>query len=291
MFLLTVNYSTGYPCDPQMIPEKFPIGLVTQDWMTSVFVRFFFWPSCDFKLGTFEVHVAMAIMHVCVCVCVSKTKDRADDMREKSAHSPWRDLNLSLWNTRPSCFRLHHESRHASRQSKQTLQTLTHVCMCGRLHVWFVCDICSNFSVFVCYFGSSRTCAGLSSTPFRRHRKVHPGRCMAQLDFTQCRGEGIKSATVWDRSAFSFYHHTEIVFDVLDWFRWFHQMPVTHAVSFNLASVLDRHSYLLQRRNNNKKKKRQEEKHRFLYSKMNALSSAAGVVFTPCSVNSESAVL
>ena len=46
-------------------------------------------------------------------------------MREKSAHCSRRDSNLYLWNTRPSCFRLHHDGRHASRQSKRTLQTLT----------------------------------------------------------------------------------------------------------------------------------------------------------------------
>ena len=57
--------------------------------------------------------------------CQRKTKDRANGMREKSAHSPRRDLNLFLCDTRPLCFQLHHEGRHASRQSKQTLQTLT----------------------------------------------------------------------------------------------------------------------------------------------------------------------
>ena len=62
---------------------------------------------------------------VCVCVCQRKTKDRADSVREKSAHSPRQDSNLYLWDTHPSCFRLHHEGRLASRQSKQTLQTLT----------------------------------------------------------------------------------------------------------------------------------------------------------------------
>ena len=56
--------------------------------------------------------------------CQRKTKDRADGMREKSAHCPRRDSNLYLWDTRPLCFRLHHDGRHASRQSKQTLQTL-----------------------------------------------------------------------------------------------------------------------------------------------------------------------
>ena len=33
---------------------------------------------------------------------------------------------MYLWDTRPSCLRLHHESRHTSRHLKQTLQTLTH---------------------------------------------------------------------------------------------------------------------------------------------------------------------
>ena len=58
---------------------------------------------------------------VCVCVCQRKTKDRADGMKEKSAHSRRRDSNLYLWDTRPPCFRLHHEGQAASRQSKQTL--------------------------------------------------------------------------------------------------------------------------------------------------------------------------
>ena len=35
--------------------------------------------------------------------CQRKTKDRADGMREKSAHCPRRDSNLYLWDTRPSC--------------------------------------------------------------------------------------------------------------------------------------------------------------------------------------------
>ena len=66
--------------------------------------------------------------------CQRKAKDRADGMRGKSAHCPRRDSNLYLWDTRPSCFRLHHDGRHASRQSRQTLQTLTRqldrVCVC-----------------------------------------------------------------------------------------------------------------------------------------------------------------
>ena len=52
--------------------------------------------------------------------CQRKTKDRPDGMREKNAHFPRRDSNLYLWDTRPPCFRLHHEGRLASRQSKQT---------------------------------------------------------------------------------------------------------------------------------------------------------------------------
>ena len=58
---------------------------------------------------------------VCVCVCQRKTKDRADGMREKSAHFPRRDSNLYLWDKRPPCFRLHYEGKAASRQSKPTL--------------------------------------------------------------------------------------------------------------------------------------------------------------------------
>ena len=45
---------------------------------------------------------------------------------KKSAHSPRRNSNLYLWDTCPSSFRLRHKSRHTPRQSKQTLQTLTH---------------------------------------------------------------------------------------------------------------------------------------------------------------------
>ena len=68
---------------------------------------------------------ARACVCVCVCVCQRKSKDRADGMREKSAHSPRRDSNLYLWDTRPPCFRLHHEGKAALHQSKQTLKTLT----------------------------------------------------------------------------------------------------------------------------------------------------------------------
>ena len=46
-----------------------------------------------------------ACVCVCVCarapVCQRKTKDRADGMREKSAHCPRRDSNLYLWDTHP----------------------------------------------------------------------------------------------------------------------------------------------------------------------------------------------
>ena len=72
-------------------------------------------------------------VYVCVCVCVCvracvracvcvqrKMKDRVGGMREKSAHSPWRDSNLYLWDTRPPCFRLHYEGQAASRQVKPT---------------------------------------------------------------------------------------------------------------------------------------------------------------------------
>ena len=65
---------------------------------------------------------------VCVCVCVCVRERRKIELTvwgEKSAHSPRRDLNLYLWDTRPPCFWLNHEGRPASRQSKQTLQKLT----------------------------------------------------------------------------------------------------------------------------------------------------------------------
>ena len=78
---------------------------------------------CVFVCVCVCVRACMCVC-VCVCVCQRKTKDRADGMREKSAHCPRRDSNLYLWDTHPRCFRLHHDGRHASRQSKQTLQTL-----------------------------------------------------------------------------------------------------------------------------------------------------------------------
>ena len=64
----------------------------------------------------FSLCCLFVYMFVCVCLCVfvcmcvhvyacqRKTKDRADGMREKSAHSPRWDSNLYLWNTRRSCF-------------------------------------------------------------------------------------------------------------------------------------------------------------------------------------------
>ena len=58
---------------------------------------------------------------VCVCVCQRKTKDRADGMREKSAHCPQRDSNLYLWDTRPPCCRLHHEGRARLASVERTL--------------------------------------------------------------------------------------------------------------------------------------------------------------------------
>ena len=61
---------------------------------------------------------------VCVCVCVrEKRKIVLMAWGGKSAHSPRQDLNLYLWDAYRSCFRLHHESRHASCQLKQTPHT------------------------------------------------------------------------------------------------------------------------------------------------------------------------
>ena len=109
---------------------------------------------------------------VCVCVCQRNTKDRADGMREKSAHSPRWDSNLCLWDTRPPCFRLHHEGRPASRQSKQTLQTLTRqlhretimhetcarVCACVCVCECVCVCRCVGVSVCVCVGAWVRAC-------------------------------------------------------------------------------------------------------------------------------------
>ena len=57
--------------------------------------------------------------------CQRETKDKADGMRERRGHCLRRVLNLYVWDTRPLCYRLHHDGRHTFRQSKQTLQTLT----------------------------------------------------------------------------------------------------------------------------------------------------------------------
>ena len=62
--------------------------------------------------------------------CQRKTKDKADGMREKSAHCPRRDSNLYLWNTRPPCCRLHHEGR--ARLARACVCVC--VCVCHRGH-------------------------------------------------------------------------------------------------------------------------------------------------------------
>ena len=64
--------------------------------------------------------------------CQRKTKDRVS-MSEKSAHSPRRDSNLYLWDTRPSCFRLHRKSRHTLPCSNKHFRyspTSSIVCVC-----------------------------------------------------------------------------------------------------------------------------------------------------------------
>ena len=122
---------------------------------------------------------ALACVCVCVCVCQRKTKDGAEGMREKSAHSLRRDSNLYLWDTRPPCFRLHHQGRPASCQSKQTLQTLAltcqlhretimhetvHVCVCVCVHARACVSVCMCECVCVC------VCFLLSLTPFLFYR-------------------------------------------------------------------------------------------------------------------------
>ena len=95
-------------------------------------------------------------------------------MRGRSAHSPQRDLNLYLWDTRPPCFRLHHKGRHALRHSKQTLQTLTRqlhretqscitklsnsVCVCVRVCVCARACVCVCVCVCVCARACVRAC-------------------------------------------------------------------------------------------------------------------------------------
>ena len=58
--------------------------------------------------------------------CQRKTKDIADGVRGKSAHSPRRESNLYLWDTRPPCFRLHHE------------------CVCARARVCVCVCVCQR---------------------------------------------------------------------------------------------------------------------------------------------------
>ena len=70
-------------------------------------------------------------------MCQRKTKDRADGMKEKSAHCPRRDSNLYLWDTRPLCFQLHHDGRHVCG------------CVCVRARI-----VCMCVCVCACVGGS-----------------------------------------------------------------------------------------------------------------------------------------
>ena len=90
---------------------------------------------------------------VCVCVCQRKTKDRADGMREKSAHSPRRDSNLYLWDAHTLCFRLHDTSH----QSEWTLCVCVCICVC--MCVCVRACVC----VFVCVCAYLRICADLAN--------------------------------------------------------------------------------------------------------------------------------
>ena len=83
--------------------------------------------------------------------CQRKTKDRADGMREKSAHCPRRDSNLYLWDTRPSCFRYctttagtppvsrnkHFRHSPASSIVKQSCMKHSNSYLCVCVCVWF----------------------------------------------------------------------------------------------------------------------------------------------------------
>ena len=95
--------------------------------------------------------------------CQRKTKDRADGMREKSAHCPRRDSNLYLWDTHPPCCLLHHEGR-ARLASVETNTLDTHVCVCVRVcvcvcvraHVRVSMCACVPAYLHVCLLGYTR---------------------------------------------------------------------------------------------------------------------------------------
>ena len=80
---------------------------------------------------------------VCVCVCQRKTKDRADGMRGKVPIYPRRDSNLYVWDPRPSCFRLHHESSGTPRISrKKNTSDSVRVCVCVCVRVCVRACVC-----------------------------------------------------------------------------------------------------------------------------------------------------
>ena len=121
--------------------------------------------SCVRGVRTWRAYVCM-----CAYVCQRKTKDRADGMRQKSAHSPRQDSNLYLWD-RAHCasdyttrVRLPRVSRnkhlrHSSVSSTAKQSCMKHsnsyvcvcVCVCACVRAWRVC-------VCVCVCARAREC-------------------------------------------------------------------------------------------------------------------------------------
>ena len=109
---------------------------------------------CHQLLSSEQQSVQMCVcVCVCVCVCQRKTKDRADGMREKSAHCLRRDSNLYLRDMRPPCChegraRLASvETRHfrhspVSSTAKQSCMKNSNSCVCVCLSVCLSLCVC-----------------------------------------------------------------------------------------------------------------------------------------------------
>ena len=120
---------------------------------------------------------------------------------ELAAHFPQRDSNLYHWDTRPSCFRLHNESRHASHQFEQTLQALTHQLhrgtqTCITKHPNSVCEwlsvrasVCASVRACVCVCVCVCVCACVHANMcmcdhlWRKKKRKMKAEAMGRLDF------------------------------------------------------------------------------------------------------------
>ena len=124
-----ISDNTSWSDKPQASHDRYLSLRVTKTGHAQCTKRFRAWYNKSWTYG------ARFCMTVCarVCVCQRKTKDRLTAW-EKKAHSPRRDSNLYLWDTRQSCFRLHHESRHASCVCVCVWTCIcVWVCVCGRV--------------------------------------------------------------------------------------------------------------------------------------------------------------